>query len=126
MSEVVMEDVWVEVEANRLAALLAPRTSRSSIETRRARMDIEGSPFICRCWRCKGGALVSLEERGRLDQIMARHLLRMSDHERDTWLRQWSAVPNHGPEDLRALNAWMAIERGESVGEPIYLPRRLG
>lgn len=124
------EAAWVEVAPNggtEDRPSIGPLTTApvSWPANHLTRTDIERSANTCHCWRC-GGGNISLAERGPLDRILARNLLRMNETEREGWLRQWSAIPNHGPDDLRALEAWIAIECGQSVPEPTYSPRRAG
>lgn len=134
MSEVTYEEhpdvVWTEAGPEEVSVTVAPIDRITTAPTswpapHKAQLDRPGTGGICRCWRCSG-AMISLMERGPLDRILARHLLRMTESERDDWLGRWYQVPNHGPQDIRTLQAWMDIEQRKRIAEPTYLPRRAG
>lgn len=134
MSEVIYEEhsdaVWTEVGPEEVSVTEAPIDRITAAPAtwpalHKAQLDSPDTGGLCRCWRCKGGH-ISAAERAAYDRILARHLVRLGDTEREYWLRQWSSVPTHGPDDIRTLKAWIAIERGKHVPEPTYSPRRAG
>lgn len=127
MTEAMIEEPqateWVEMEPKQPAAAANP--PRPPLRIWGPKPDAERAPGGCRCWRCSG-APISVMERGPLDRILARHLLRMTELERDDWLGQWCMAPGHGPQGIRALQAWITIEQGKSVPEPKYSAGRAG
>jgi len=86
-------------------------------------LDIGARRYICMCWRCRMGG-VPKGDMAQMDRILARHLLRMSEAERDDWLRSWAANPNHGTAGESRIRIWMAIERGRKMSEPVYAQKR--
>lgn len=120
MTEVMIDhadtDEWTEITQNLIAPRRAPDVP---VPERRRTLDQPRDEMKCCCWRCRGRT-ISRSEKGPMDRILARHLLRMSGPERNDWLRLWGAIPAHSPEDVRTIEAWIAIESGQRVQEPTY------